>query len=101
MSDITVLLPELQDKTALSPHDLIIWEQFMQRLLEHEHDHVRIITDPFYRDEAVRKFSAIKQLTIFYDRQADPNALIKDSVEAETARIGHDLVLTIKQQNDE
>ena len=101
MYDISVLLPVLRDRTKLSDHDLILWDHFVQKLLEHEHDHVNIVEDHVYKDEAVRKISAIKQLTIAYNHGANPDRLIKDAVEAETLRIGHDLIMTIKKQNEE
>jgi predicted secreted Zn-dependent protease len=101
MSEISVLLPVLQERTTLSSHDLIFWDHFVQKLLEHEHDHVKIVKDNVYRDEAVKKISAITQLTIAYDPEADPDILIKDAVDSETFRIGHDLIMTIKKQNEE
>ena len=101
MSGISVLLPVLQERTALSNHDLILWDHFVQRLLEHEHDHVKIVKDTGYKDEAIKKISAIKQLTVVYDPGVDPETLIKDAVESETLRIGHDLIMTIKKQNEE
>jgi predicted secreted Zn-dependent protease len=101
MSDITVLIPMLQENPTLDHSDLKLWEQFSQGLLEHEHDHVNIIKDPFYKDEALMKISSIKQLTLLYGPHADPDTLIKEAVESETARIGHDLIRTIKKQNEE
>ncbi len=100
MSEISVLMPVLQERTTLSNHDLILWDHFVQKLLEHEHDHVKIVKDPVYRDEAVKKISAIKQLTLAYDTGADPDTLIRDAVESETLRIGHDLIMAIKKQNE-
>lgn len=101
ISDISVLLPGLPERTTLSYHDLKLWENFVQKLLEHEHDHVKIIKDPFYKNEALKKMSAIKQLTLAYDPGADLDTLIKDTLESETAQIGHDLIMTIKKQNVE
>ena len=101
LSDITVLIPQAQDTSNLSHTDMMLWEGFSQRLLDHEHDHVRIVRDPLYRNDATAKISSIKQLTVAYDPRADLDRLIKDAVEAETARIGHDLIMVIKKQNEE
>ena len=101
MSDISVLLPVLQDRTTLSNYDLILWDHFVQKLLEHEHDHVKIVKDPVYKDEAVKKISAIKQLRLAYNPGDNLDTLIKGAVESETLRIGHDLIMKIKQQNEE
>ena len=101
MSDITVLIPVLQENSSLSHPDLKLWEQFSQGLLDHEHDHVRIVKDPFYKDEALMKISSIKQLKLLYEPRTDPESLIKETVEAETLRIGHDMIRMIKKQNEE
>src|SRR5574340_230908 len=101
LSDITVLIPQLQENRDLSHPDMKLWEQFSQRLLDHEHDHVKIIRDPFYRNDAIAKLSSIKQMTLAYDPRADIDTFIKDAVESETARIGHDLIMSIKKQNEE
>jgi len=101
MSGISVLLPVLQERTSLSNHDLILWDHFVQKLLEHEHDHVKIVKDPVYKDEAAKKISAIKQLRLAYTPGDNLDTLIKGAVESETLRIGHDLIMKIKKQNEE
>ena len=101
MSDISILLPAMPEGTALNYHDMTFWEHFVVKLLDHEHDHVKIVQDPFYREEAAKKITAIRQLTLPYNPLADLDTLIKDAVEAETARIGHDFIKTIKRENDE
>lgn len=100
-SDIMVLLPMLAENMALNYHEQKLWENFMQGLLEHEHDHVKITKDALYWDDALKKISAIKELTLNYDPRSNLNAVIKDAVEAETLKIGHDLIMTLKARNDE
>ena len=100
-SDITVLLPMLSESSALGPHDLKIWEDFMQGLLEHEHDHVRIVRDPAYRDGALKKISGIKEFVLPYDPRVETGEAVKGAVEAMTARIGHDMIKEIKRSNDD
>jgi hypothetical protein len=73
----------------------------MSRLLEHEHDHVRIVRDTFPRDEAVSKVLAIREILVRAEPGVDPDSLIRQAVETETARIGHELVRTVKAKNDE
>ncbi|MBI4689758.1 MAG: DUF922 domain-containing protein [Nitrospirae bacterium] len=99
--DITVLLPRLTGNTILNHYESDLWENFLQGLLEHEHDHVRIIKDPLYRDDALKKFSSVKELTLNYEQDSDINEAIKKAVESETAKIGHDLIKMIKLKNDE
>lgn len=100
-SDILVVLPALSDRSVLNYHDARLWEGYVGRLLEHEHDHVRIIQDPVYKKEALRRFSGISELTVPYSPESDMDALIRSAVEAETFRIGHELILAIKKRNDE
>ncbi len=100
-SDIVVLMPMLSDNASLQYHDLKSWEGFLQGLLEHEHDHVNIIKDPSYRDEARRKIMAVSDLVIPYDTASNIDELIRNKVEQETAKIGHELIMKIKARNDE
>lgn len=100
-SDITVTLPMITEGTELNPHDLELWGKYVKGLLEHENDHVRITTDPFYWDEARKTISGIKELTLPYDGHSDMDSVIKDTVKAETGKMGHNLMKEIKMRNDE
>ncbi|TAN39832.1 MAG: DUF922 domain-containing protein [Nitrospirae bacterium] len=100
-SDVTVLLPRLTPESKLPDHDLKLWDNFVKGLLDHENDHVRITRDPGYQAEALRKISAVRELFIPYDPLPDPQVLVKDAVEAETAKIGYALIRTIKAKNDD
>jgi len=100
-SDITVLLPALSEGSALNEHDLALWEKFVQGLLAHEHDHVALIQDASFRAEAKRKISSIRDLSLPYDPSMVLDQEIKNAVESQTAKIGHDLIMEIKGRNDE
>jgi len=100
-SDITVLLPALTEDSSLSAHDSMLWEKFVQGLLAHEHDHVALIKDASFRQEATRKMSALTEMTLDYDPAAVLEDAIRGAVEAQTAKIGHDLIREIKARNDE
>lgn len=100
-SNIVVLLPELTNTSSLNPHDLQNWDNMMRGLLEHEHDHVRIIKDNSFRDEAQARISAIKELVIDYNPAESTDGAVRNAVEAETARIGHEIIRKIKDRNDE
>ena len=101
LSDITVVLPSLSGRTALSPHELMLWESFMQGLISHEHDHVAIIKDPLYHDRALGEISRLKELYLEFDPYSDIDEMIKKTIENETGKIGHDLMKIIKDRNDE
>jgi predicted secreted Zn-dependent protease len=100
-SDIVVLLPMLSPDSELGHHDLQQWQGFMARLLEHEHDHVRIVRESFSRDEAAKKVLSIREVVVRAEPGVDPDSLVQQAVETETARIGHELVRTVKAKNDE
>ncbi len=100
-SDIVVLLPMLSPDSELGFHDLQQWQSFMTGLLEHEHDHVRIVRESFHRDEAARRMSELREVQVPVEPGVDPESLIQGAVETETARIGHELVRTVKAKNDE
>lgn len=100
-SDIAVLLPMLSPDSALAYHDLQKWQGFMSALLEHEHDHVRIVRDPAVRAEALKKIEGIRELLVPAEPGVDPESSIRQAVETETARAGYELIRTIKARNDE
>lgn len=100
-SDIVVLLPMLSAEAELGPHDLQQWQGFMTRLLDHEHDHVRIVRESLPREEAVKKVLAIREVLVPDVPGVDPDSLVQQAVETETAKIGHELVRTVKTRNDE
>ncbi len=100
-SRLTVVLPSLAGGVSLGRHDSSLWEKFMKGLREHEADHVAIIRDPAYRDEAVRRLSSLRELVVPADPSGAPDDVIRQAVEAETARIGHEILKKIKARNDE
>ncbi|MDA8433241.1 MAG: DUF922 domain-containing protein, partial [Nitrospiraceae bacterium] len=89
------------EDSVLSDHDFVIWQEFVRGLLSHEHDHVALIQDPSYRDDAVRRITAIRGLTLDYDPAAVTEDAIREAVQEKTAKIGHDLIREIKARNDE
>lgn len=100
-SDIVVLLPSFENYAALDHHDLKLWEKHLKGLLDHEHDHVNIVKAPVFWDDAFRGISGIRDLTFHYYDGMNIEAAIKNAVEYETARIGHDLIKRIATENDE
>ncbi|MBA4372852.1 MAG: hypothetical protein C0402_08295 [Thermodesulfovibrio sp.] len=100
-SDIAVLLPMLSPDAELGYHDLQQWQGFMTKLVEHEHDHVRIVREPFPRGEAVKKVLAIREVLVPAEPGIAPDSLVQQAVETATARIGHEFVRTVKAKNDE
>ncbi|MBI5101679.1 MAG: DUF922 domain-containing protein [Nitrospirae bacterium] len=100
-TDISVLMPALAPESTLTDSEVALWGSFMNGLLEHENDHVKITTDPGYRAEALRMISDIKEVLVPFDPSYDVNSLIRSAVEAETAKVGHSLIKNIKSRNEE
>lgn len=100
-SDIVVLLPMLSPDAELGHHDLQQWQGFMTKLVEHEHDHVKIVREPLPREEAIKKVLALRELLVPAEPGVAPDSLIQQAVENATARIGHEMLRTVKAKNDE
>lgn len=100
-SDITVILPELSDDTRFESSDINAWGLFLQMLSEHEHDHVRIIREPRFRQELISAISGIRELTM--PNQGDENAgsMVKSAIESKIGALVHETIRKIKQKNDE
>lgn len=100
-SDITVVLPTLADENQYEPHDFRLWENFIQQLAEHEHDHVRIIQEPRFRQEVISGISGIRELTLPNQADEHAEAMVKDAIESKIGAVAHDSMRKIKQKNDE
>lgn len=100
-SRITVMLPNLSAGPVFSEIENEHWERFLGDLLEHEHDHVRIILYPRYRDEALARMNTVRTLTLPHREGINIDAEISRVVEDETAEIGHAMIRTIREKNDE
>lgn len=101
ISDITVILPALSETRALGPEQQRHWEDFLGGLIEHEHEHVRIIKDSSGWSGALGRIYGIKELVVPFDPSSDTDAEIRRTIEAETENIGRDLAEDIKHRNDE
>lgn len=100
-SDITVILPALADENQYETHDFRLWESFMQHLVEHEHDHVRIVQEPRFRQEVISGISGIRELMLPNQSDGNAAAAVKGAIEAKISAVAHDAMLRIKQKNDE
>ncbi len=98
--DITVLLPELSDPQLLPSHELKLWEQYVQRILAHEHDHVRILQDPRFRREIVDGISWIRELSFSAPDDGRQDEAVRRTVDARVTLVVHEHIRMIKQLND-
>lgn len=100
-SYISVLLPSLSENSTLSDHDMVQWNSFLKGLLDHEHDHVKIVREQSFREEALQRISTLKEFTFNYGPASNLDELIRNTVETETSKIGCDMSKKIKKLNDE
>jgi len=100
-SDITVILPVLADDNRFEPHDFRSWEDFVQRLAAHEHDHVRIIQEPRFRQEVISGISGIRELKLPYQADENAEALARVAIESKVGAAAYDIMRKIKQKNEE
>jgi predicted secreted Zn-dependent protease len=100
-SNISVVLPALADGIMLQGEERRQWDDYLRVLREHEGDHVAIIRDSAFRDEAVRRMEGVTEVVVANDPSRDPMELVQHAVEEETARIGHEVIRKIKARNDD
>ncbi len=100
-SDITVILPALSEKSSFELSDFKVWEGFLQQLAEHEHDHVRIIQEPRFRQAVISGISGLRELTLPNQTNENAEAMVKAAIESKVGAAAHDIMRKIKQKNDE
>jgi len=100
-SDITVILPSLAENSSFAFLDFKAWEEFLQQLTAHEHDHVRIIQEPRFRQEVIAGISGIRELTLPNRSDENAEAVVKRAIESEIGAVAHGIMRKIKQKNDE
>lgn len=98
--EITILLPELSDTRLLSAHELKMWEHYVQRILVHEHDHVRLVQDPRFRQEIVDGIAGIRELTFSAADEGRQDEAVRRAADARITHVVHEHVRTIKQLNE-
>ncbi|MBI5073871.1 MAG: DUF922 domain-containing protein [Nitrospirae bacterium] len=100
-SDITVTLPVLSDSSRFESPDIRAWEEFLQKLAEHEDDHVRIIQEPRFRQEVISGIYGVRELTLPHQTDENAGAMVKSAIESKIGALAHETIRKIKQKNDE
>lgn len=100
-SDITVILPSLAENSRFAPPEFRVWEEFLQQLAAHEHDHVRIIREPRFRQEIIDGLTGIRELTLADQPGENAESAVRNAVEAEIGAVTHVVIRRIKEKNDE
>ena len=100
-ADITVILPELTEESRSAMPDIRPWEEFLRHLAEHEHDHVKIIREPRYREDLMAGISAIGELVLPLSAGEHTETVVNRAFESKVADVAHGIMRRIKQINDE
>lgn len=99
--DITITLPALLDDTALNPVEKTLWKNYLLRILQHEHDHVKIIKDPESREALLKSFSDVNYFIVDYKSDMDMEKILGSSIKEETLKAGREWIKKIKARSDE
>ncbi|MEW6109049.1 MAG: DUF922 domain-containing protein [Nitrospirota bacterium] len=99
--DITITLPTLIDDTSLNPVEKKMWKNYFLRLLEHEHDHVKIIRDVESMDKTLKNITDISYMVFDFKSDLDLERIVESSLEEETLKIGRTWLSEIKKRTDE
>jgi hypothetical protein len=99
--DITITLPTTIDDTSLNPIEKSLWKNYFQKLLEHEHNHVRIIKDDNAKNALIKYFEEIDYLIFDNISNTDIENTVAVYIKEETLKIGRAWVKQLKSRNDE
>lgn len=98
--NITITLPILIDDTSLNPIEKNMWKIYFLRLLEHEHDHVKIIQDNESKNKVLNSIREINYLIFDQKKGLDIEKTVSIFLKDETSKIGRDWIKQIKDRND-
>jgi predicted secreted Zn-dependent protease len=99
--NITITLPALIDDTVLNPAEKALWKNYYLRLVEYEHDHVKIIRDREAQEELEKKFSDLNYVIFDYSPDIDIQKTVKTYIRKETEKTGSTWVKNLKKRYDE
>lgn len=86
--DVTVYLPVLIDDTSMNPVEKTLWKNYFTRLMDHEHDHARIVRDEGVEKEAITKLSELDYFMLSYEEGMQVERLVEPYIREESEKIG-------------
>jgi predicted secreted Zn-dependent protease len=93
--DITITLPVLTDDSSLNDIEKDLWKNYIARLLESEHNRVKIVKDDT-REGILRRMGEIIYIMLDAEQENMSDKLIERYVKEETARIGKETIMQIQ-----
>lgn len=98
--DITITLPALIDNIKLNSVEINLWKNYLQRLVDHEHDHVKFIKETYANNAFLKNLKDINYFTFDYINNLDIEKTIEFFLRKETKKIGREWINKIKIRND-
>lgn len=95
---ITITLPTVLDSTVLNPVEKTLWENYLSKLLDHEHGTVMDIRNTDSRKELLERFADIDYFILDTTRVLGVEERIQRLIEKDTQKIGRDWVERIKSR---
>ncbi|MBI5641807.1 MAG: DUF922 domain-containing protein [Nitrospirae bacterium] len=95
---VTITLPALIDDTALNPIEKELWKSYFQRLLEHEHEHARIVRDALSRQDLTDSFREVNYFILENRPDMDVDKILTSLIMEETSRIGRQWIRDMRNR---
>lgn len=97
--DISITLPTLIDDTPLNPIEKNIWKNYLQKLLNHEHEHAKLIRDQEHANLLKKSFEDIYYIIFDYREGLDIQKTVDMFIREETLKHGSEWAKKISSKN--
>lgn len=98
--DIRITLPTLIDDSALNPIEKSMWKNYLQNIIDYEHDHVKIIKDPDTKETIIKSIKSIDSMILDHKENVDIGRVAESYLGNETAMLGRYWANQIKLRHD-
>ena len=99
--DIKITLPTLIDDSALNPIEKSMWKNYLQKIIDYEYDHVKIIEDPAIKEAIIKSIKDLNYIIFDYKEDIDIEKAAESFLGNETANLGRYWANQIKIRYDE
>jgi predicted secreted Zn-dependent protease len=99
--DISITLPTLLDDSALNPIEKSMWKNYLQKIIDYEYDHVKIVEDPATKEAIIKSIKDIDYIIFDYKEGVDIEKVAESFLKDETAKLGRYWASQIKIKYDE
>ena len=99
--DISITLPTLLDDSALNPIEKSMWKNYLQKIINYEYDHVKIIEDLATKEAIIKSIKDIDYIVFDFKKDVDIEKVAESFLRDETAKLGRYWADRIKIRYDE